>query len=126
MGPPLATQVAREDLIQQMEANGFHLVKEHTFLPYHYCLVFVSKSLDRWSCTADRSIRRWLEPSPPRTPAARPSEGAFPHRRIARLDLSEGALTAPVSEPSVAAPRAHGCCAMRALRHPELSGQPTA
>ncbi len=40
-------KVAREDLIQQMEANGFHLVKEHTFLPYQYFLVFQAKPLDR-------------------------------------------------------------------------------
>ena len=46
LGPPLAMKVAREDLIQQMEANGFHLVKEHTFLPYQYFLVFQAKPLD--------------------------------------------------------------------------------
>jgi cyclopropane fatty-acyl-phospholipid synthase-like methyltransferase len=40
VGPPLAMKVAREDLIRQMEAAGFHLVKEHTFLPYQYFLVF--------------------------------------------------------------------------------------
>jgi len=45
VGPPLAMKVAREDLIKQMEANGFHLVKEHTFLPYQYFLVFEVKAL---------------------------------------------------------------------------------
>ena len=40
LGPPLAMKIARGDLIQQMEANGFHLAKEHTFLPYQYFLVF--------------------------------------------------------------------------------------
>jgi cyclopropane fatty-acyl-phospholipid synthase-like methyltransferase len=46
LGPPLAIKVSREDLIQQMEANGFHLLKEHTFLPYQYFLVFEAKPLD--------------------------------------------------------------------------------
>jgi hypothetical protein len=40
VGPPLALKIARADLIKQMEAGGFHLVKEHTFLPYQYFLVF--------------------------------------------------------------------------------------
>jgi cyclopropane fatty-acyl-phospholipid synthase-like methyltransferase len=43
LGPPLAMKVAREALIQQMEANGFRLVMEHTFLPYQYFLVFEAK-----------------------------------------------------------------------------------
>jgi cyclopropane fatty-acyl-phospholipid synthase-like methyltransferase len=47
LGPPLAMKIAREDLIQQMETNGFHLVKEHTFLPYQYFLVFLAKPLDQ-------------------------------------------------------------------------------
>lgn len=42
-GPPLQMKMAREDLIEQMETNGFRLVKEHTFLPYQYFLVFVPK-----------------------------------------------------------------------------------
>jgi hypothetical protein len=33
-------KIAREDLLKQMEANGFRRVKEHTFLPYQYFLVF--------------------------------------------------------------------------------------
>ena len=45
-GPPLAMKVAREDLIRQMEANGFQLVKEHAFLPYQYFLAFDAKPLD--------------------------------------------------------------------------------
>jgi cyclopropane fatty-acyl-phospholipid synthase-like methyltransferase len=40
VGPPLDMKIAREDLIEQMKASGFHLVKEHTFLPYQYFLVF--------------------------------------------------------------------------------------
>ena len=42
-GPPLKMRIAREDLIKQMESNGFRLAKEHTFLPYQYFLVFVVK-----------------------------------------------------------------------------------
>jgi cyclopropane fatty-acyl-phospholipid synthase-like methyltransferase len=45
LGPPLARKVAREDLIKQMESNGFRLAKEHTFLPYQYFLVFEAKPL---------------------------------------------------------------------------------
>jgi cyclopropane fatty-acyl-phospholipid synthase-like methyltransferase len=41
VGPPAGMKIAREDLVTQMQANGFRLVKEHTFLPYQYFLVFV-------------------------------------------------------------------------------------
>lgn len=40
VGPPVEMKIAREDLIRQMQANGFRLAKEHTFLPYQYFLVF--------------------------------------------------------------------------------------
>ncbi len=40
VGPPVEMKVAREDLIAQIRANGFDLLKEHTFLPYQYFLVF--------------------------------------------------------------------------------------
>jgi arsenite methyltransferase len=43
VGPPLEMRIAREDLIKQMEQNGFRLAKEHTFLPYQYFLVFMPK-----------------------------------------------------------------------------------
>jgi ubiquinone/menaquinone biosynthesis C-methylase UbiE len=43
VGPRLEMKIAREDLIQQMQANGFRLAKEHTFLPYQYFLVFEAK-----------------------------------------------------------------------------------
>jgi len=33
-------KIARGDLVRQMVENGFRLVKEHTFLPYQYFLVF--------------------------------------------------------------------------------------
>jgi ubiquinone/menaquinone biosynthesis C-methylase UbiE len=41
VGPPLQMKIAREDVIKQMETNGFRLAKEHAFLPYQYFLVFV-------------------------------------------------------------------------------------
>jgi len=43
VGPRLAMKIAREDLIRQLEANGFRLAQEHTFLPYQYFLVFELK-----------------------------------------------------------------------------------
>lgn len=43
LGPPPQMKIAREDLIKQMESNGFRLAKEHTFLPYQYFLVFAPK-----------------------------------------------------------------------------------
>jgi arsenite methyltransferase len=43
LGPPMQMKIAREDVIKQMEANGFRLGKEHTFLPYQYFLVFAAK-----------------------------------------------------------------------------------
>jgi ubiquinone/menaquinone biosynthesis C-methylase UbiE len=43
LGPPLAMKIAREDLLRQLETNGFRLAKEHTFLPYQYFLVFEAK-----------------------------------------------------------------------------------
>jgi len=42
-GPPMQMKIAREDLIKQMDINGFQLTKEHSFLPYQYFLVFVPK-----------------------------------------------------------------------------------
>jgi len=43
VGPPMQLKIAREDLIRQLESNGFRLTKEHTFLPYQYFLIFASK-----------------------------------------------------------------------------------
>ena len=43
VGPPLQIKIAREDLIKQMESHGFHLMKEYTFLPYQYFLIFTVK-----------------------------------------------------------------------------------
>jgi ubiquinone/menaquinone biosynthesis C-methylase UbiE len=43
VGPPVAMKIAREDLVAQMQAHGFRLAKEHTFLPYQYFLVFTRR-----------------------------------------------------------------------------------
>jgi arsenite methyltransferase len=43
VGPPLQMKIAREDVIKQMDTNGFRLAMEHTFLPYQYFQVFVLK-----------------------------------------------------------------------------------
>ena len=43
VGPALEMKIACEDLVRQLEAAGFQLLKEHTFLPYQYFLVFSAK-----------------------------------------------------------------------------------
>jgi hypothetical protein len=43
VGPPVEMKIAREDLVRQMETNGFKLAKEQTFLSYQYFLVFTPK-----------------------------------------------------------------------------------
>ncbi len=40
VGPPDEMKISREDLIRQMEVNGFKLAAEHPILPYQYFLVF--------------------------------------------------------------------------------------
>jgi ubiquinone/menaquinone biosynthesis C-methylase UbiE len=40
VGPPLEMRIDRDDLVKEMDTNGFHLEAEHTFLPYQYFLVF--------------------------------------------------------------------------------------
>lgn len=40
VGPPLGMRIAKEDLVKQMQAAGFFLAAEHTFLPHQYFLVF--------------------------------------------------------------------------------------
>jgi ubiquinone/menaquinone biosynthesis C-methylase UbiE len=42
VGPPVAMKIAREEVLQQMEAHGFRLATEHMFLPYQYLLVFTA------------------------------------------------------------------------------------
>jgi arsenite methyltransferase len=41
IGPPVEMKISREDLVRQMESNGFRLKQEYTFLPYQYFIVFV-------------------------------------------------------------------------------------
>ena len=43
VGPPLEMRIERDDLVKEMEKNGFRLEAEHTFLPYQYFLVFKVK-----------------------------------------------------------------------------------
>ncbi len=43
VGPPVSMTIAREDLVKQMEAAGFRLASEQTFLPYQYFLVFTRR-----------------------------------------------------------------------------------
>jgi predicted methyltransferase len=40
VGPPMEMRIDRNDLLKEMEANGFKLAAEHTFLPHQYFLVF--------------------------------------------------------------------------------------
>jgi arsenite methyltransferase len=42
VGPPPEMKMAREDVIKEMESNGFKLAKEHTFLQYQYFLIFTA------------------------------------------------------------------------------------
>ena len=43
VGPPMELRIDRDDLVREMEANGFQLAAEHTFLEYQYFLVFKVK-----------------------------------------------------------------------------------
>jgi arsenite methyltransferase len=43
VGSPPEMRIAREDVIKEFAANGFRLIKEHTFLPYQYFLIFGSR-----------------------------------------------------------------------------------
>ena len=43
VGPPMQMKIAREDLIKQLDGNGYRLTKEHSFLPYQYFLVFIPR-----------------------------------------------------------------------------------
>jgi ubiquinone/menaquinone biosynthesis C-methylase UbiE len=40
VGPPVTMKIAREDLVRQMQDNGFRVTQEHTFLPYQYFIIF--------------------------------------------------------------------------------------
>ncbi len=39
-GPPMEMRISREDLIHEMESNGFRVSAEHKFLEYQYFVVF--------------------------------------------------------------------------------------
>lgn len=43
VGPPVEMKIAKEELVKQMQANGFQVAKDHPFLPYQYFLVFTVK-----------------------------------------------------------------------------------
>ena len=43
VGPPMEIRIDRDDLVREMETNGFQLAAEHTFLEYQYFLVFKAK-----------------------------------------------------------------------------------
>ena len=43
VGPPMEIRIAREDLVKEMEANGFQLAAERTFLEHQYFLIFKVK-----------------------------------------------------------------------------------
>jgi arsenite methyltransferase len=43
VGPPMEMRIDRDDLVREMETNGFELAAEHTFLEYQYFLVFTVK-----------------------------------------------------------------------------------
>jgi arsenite methyltransferase len=43
VGPPMEMRISRDDLVREMEANGFQIAAEHNFLEYHYFLVFTVK-----------------------------------------------------------------------------------
>ena len=40
VGPPIEMRIARADLVQEMESNGFKLAAEHKILDHQYFLIF--------------------------------------------------------------------------------------
>ena len=42
IGPPMEMRVSREEVMKESQQNAFRLVKEHTFLPYQYFLIFTA------------------------------------------------------------------------------------
>jgi len=40
VGPPMEMRISRDDLVKEMERNGFQVAAEYTFLPYQYFIVF--------------------------------------------------------------------------------------
>ena len=43
VGPPMEMRIDRDDLVKELDTNGFHLEAEYTCLPYQYFLVFKVK-----------------------------------------------------------------------------------
>lgn len=43
VGPPMEMRISRDDLVKEMDANGFKVVADHALLPYQYFLVFAVK-----------------------------------------------------------------------------------
>jgi len=43
VGPPMEVRIDRDELVREMESNGWQLAAEHTFLEYQYFLVFKVK-----------------------------------------------------------------------------------
>ena len=43
VGPPIEMRIDRDDVVKEMETNGFRLEAGHMFLPYQYFLVFKVK-----------------------------------------------------------------------------------
>jgi arsenite methyltransferase len=43
VGPPMEKRIARDELVREMENNGFELAAEHKFLEYQYFLIFKVK-----------------------------------------------------------------------------------
>jgi arsenite methyltransferase len=43
VGPPPEMKIGRREVVEQFESGGFKLIKEHSFLPYQYFLVFVPR-----------------------------------------------------------------------------------
>jgi ubiquinone/menaquinone biosynthesis C-methylase UbiE len=47
VGPPVEMRISRDELVREMEANGFRVAGEHTFLQYQYFIVFQVSSDSR-------------------------------------------------------------------------------
>jgi ubiquinone/menaquinone biosynthesis C-methylase UbiE len=51
VGPPASMKLTREEVVKEVEAAGFELTKEHTFLPHQYFLEFSDAGRPRASPT---------------------------------------------------------------------------
>ena len=43
VGPPAEMRISRDDLVQEMQQNGWSLINEQKFLPYQYFITFAAK-----------------------------------------------------------------------------------